>query len=88
MARLLLPSASALRCFMQRRKLKLKAKFEAGPSYLTFKSMDPGSRRFQRGLDRVDLHRPTLMRSAAMAASYGSVMAATGSATLTAANGP
>jgi len=43
---------------MERRNLNLKAKLESSPSYFTFNTLS--SRRFQRGCDRVDLHRPAL----------------------------
>jgi hypothetical protein len=49
----------ALRLFLvQRRKLKLKAKFESGPSHSSFNTLI--SRRFQHGFDRFRLHRLTL----------------------------
>ena len=42
---------------VQRRKLKLKAKFESGSSTRLFQA--PNSRHFQRGFHRVNLHRLT-----------------------------
>jgi len=42
----------------QWRKLNLKAQVESTISQLHFQA--PSSRRFQRGFDRVKLHRPTL----------------------------
>jgi len=52
---------------LQRRKLNLKATFESGSSRISFKAFN--FRRFQRGFDRVNLHRPT---SRAAASTMGS----------------
>jgi hypothetical protein len=49
----------------QRRKLTLKAKFESGLSCSSFKRSDPGAFKFQRGIHRVKLHRPTAAGSTA-----------------------
>jgi len=42
---------------MQRHKSKLKAQIESNLTYFSFKAL--GFRRFQRGLHRLNLHRPT-----------------------------
>ena len=47
---------------MWRRKLMSKAKFES--SSIMFQCLALTSRRFERGFDRVKLHRPTMMRLA------------------------
>jgi hypothetical protein len=44
--------------------LDLKANFESGPSYFSFKSIDPGA--FNVGFDRVNLHRLTRRHSHGM----------------------
>ena len=54
------PHTSAL---MKRRKLKLKAEVESSISHFSFNTHR--SRRFQRGFDRVNLHRPTMDRASA-----------------------
>ena len=48
----------AVRALLQRRKLKLKAKFESVSSYYSFNRWN--RRRFQLGFDGVNLSRPTL----------------------------
>jgi len=45
--------------------LKLKAKFESGSSYFSFKRTAPGA--FNAGSHRVNLHRPTKMTAGAPA---------------------
>ena len=52
-------NAASTRASMYRRNLNLKATFESGSSIVQFQALS--SRRFQRGFDRVNLHRPTSM---------------------------
>ena len=44
---------------VKRRNLNLKPKLESSSSYFSCQALS--SRRFQRGFDRVNLHRPTFM---------------------------
>jgi hypothetical protein len=56
-----LGAISPCRTVTYRRKLNLKAKFEGGSSYYSFKRFVPGA--INAGFDSVNPHRPTVMDS-------------------------
>jgi hypothetical protein len=63
------PPGATSAATLERRKLKLKAKSEAG--FIIFQFQALSCRRLQRGFDRVSLHRLTTRASTARCA-YGS----------------
>ena len=55
---------------MKRRKLTLKAKNESSFMITQFQALRSG--RFQRGLDRVNLHRPTMSHARVLSSTFSS----------------